>query len=128
MGYIESGKQEGARLVCGGKLADVPSTGGLFVAPTIFADVKPSMTIFREEIFGPVLCVASFKTLDDAISIANDSEYVGSGSRQLVGGARRGGSSLLPRLTDMDGICCWWWCVVKLTCAREPDSKTMNLP
>eukprot|EP00750_Incisomonas_marina_P009649 INCI16064.1.p1 GENE.INCI16064.1~~INCI16064.1.p1 ORF type:complete len:383 (-),score=77.19 INCI16064.1:1318-2466(-) len=79
MGYIESGKQEGARLVCGGKLADVPSAGtgkgGLFVAPTIFADVKASMTIFREEIFGPVLCVTSFKTLDDAISIANDSEY-----------------------------------------------------
>ena len=89
MGYIESGKQEGARLVCGGKLADVPSAGtgkgGLFVAPTIFADVKASMTIFREEIFGPVLCVTSFKTLDDAISIANDSEYVDDRQTLLTG-------------------------------------------
>ncbi|MBB5265557.1 acyl-CoA reductase-like NAD-dependent aldehyde dehydrogenase [Catenibacillus scindens] len=74
--YIEIGKQEGARLMCGG--TRVTSDGrdkGFFVAPTIFADVDNNMRIAREEIFGPVLCVMKFKDEEEAIHIANDSEY-----------------------------------------------------
>ncbi|SLN09699.1 NAD/NADP-dependent betaine aldehyde dehydrogenase [Roseivivax jejudonensis] len=58
MGYIESGKSEGARIVAGGHaVTDGPLADGCFIAPTIFADVTPDMTIAREEIFGPVLAV-----------------------------------------------------------------------
>ncbi|MBI5599464.1 MAG: aldehyde dehydrogenase family protein [Deltaproteobacteria bacterium] len=74
--YIETGKEEGARLVCGGRRA---VKGGLkkgfFIEPTVFADVKPWMRIAREEIFGPVTSVIMAKDIEDAIAIANDSEY-----------------------------------------------------
>jgi acyl-CoA reductase-like NAD-dependent aldehyde dehydrogenase len=74
LSYIESGKQEGARLVTGGdRPANLPK--GYFVNPTIFADVKNSMKIAREEIFGPVLSVLSFKDPADAVAQANDSMY-----------------------------------------------------
>jgi len=74
--FIEQGKKEGARLVCGGKIGDVADFGkGAFLEPTIFADVKNSMTIAQEEIFGPVLCVIKFSGVDEAIKIANDSKY-----------------------------------------------------
>lgn len=72
--YIEIGKSEGARLVTGGKqpagLGD-----GCFVEPTVFADVRNDMRIAQEEIFGPVLCVIPYDTIDEAISIANDSPF-----------------------------------------------------
>lgn len=74
--YIRIGKEEGARLVCGGER--VISEGrekGYFVAPTIFADVQNDMRIAKEEIFGPVLCVLKFKDEEEAIRIANNSEY-----------------------------------------------------
>ncbi|MFF0817957.1 aldehyde dehydrogenase [Rhodococcus sp. NPDC003318] len=79
LGYIEKGKQEGARLVLGG---GVPAglEKGYFVEPTIFADVDNSMTIAREEIFGPVLSVIPYDSVDDAIKIANDSDYGLAGS------------------------------------------------
>ena len=48
---------------------------GFFVKPTVFADVTPDMTIFREEIFGPVLCITSYSSEEEAIELANDSEY-----------------------------------------------------
>jgi aldehyde dehydrogenase (NAD+) len=66
---------EGARLVTGGAAApdDLPS--GYYVRPTVFADVDNSMTIAREEIFGPVLVVIPFDDDDDAVRIANDSPY-----------------------------------------------------
>ena len=72
LGYIESGKQEGARVVTGGTRAEGT---GYFVKPTIFADVKPDMKIVREEIFGPVAVVAKFKTEEEVIEQANDSDY-----------------------------------------------------
>ncbi|GGH24761.1 Acyl-CoA reductase [Cribrihabitans marinus] len=73
LGYIEKGKAEGARLVCGGEPVDLGQ--GQFIAPTVFADVTPEMAIAREEIFGPVLTVLPFDTVDEAITIANDTEY-----------------------------------------------------
>ncbi|MEP0409333.1 MAG: aldehyde dehydrogenase family protein, partial [Roseibium sp.] len=76
LGYMEIGKQEGARLVCGGGSADVAALpDGFFVQPTAFADVKDSMRIAREEIFGPVMCVLDFDDEDDVIARANDTEF-----------------------------------------------------
>lgn len=74
--YIEKGKQEGARLICGGEpYTDRNLQKGCFVPPTIFADVTPDMTIFREEIFGPVACVTAFDTEEEALALANCSDY-----------------------------------------------------
>ena len=74
MNYIEIGKQEGARLLAGGRAR--PDLGtGFFIEPTCFVDVDNSMRIAREEIFGPVLVVIPFEDEEDAIRIANDSEY-----------------------------------------------------
>lgn len=72
--YIELGRAEGARLTTGG---GVPTglQSGWFVEPTVFADVDNSSRIAQEEIFGPVLCVIAYDTIDDAVAIANDSEY-----------------------------------------------------
>ncbi|AUW58166.1 aldehyde dehydrogenase family protein [Sphingobium sp. SCG-1] len=74
-GYIEKGIQEGATLVTGG--ADRPAgiDKGFYVRPTIFSDVTPDMTIAKEEIFGPVLVIIPYDTVDEAIQIANDSPY-----------------------------------------------------
>ena len=72
--YVESGKKDGAKLISGG---DRPAnlSKGFFVNPTIFSDVKNSMRIAREEIFGPVLSVLSFKDPADAVAQANDTQY-----------------------------------------------------
>ena len=78
-GYIAKGKEEGARIVCGGGRPDGLGTGW-YVEPTIFADVDNSMTIAREEIFGPVLAVIPYDSVDEAIKIANDSDYGLAGS------------------------------------------------
>jgi betaine-aldehyde dehydrogenase len=72
--YIKSGLDEGARLVTGGGRPQ-HMTRGWYVEPTVFADVDSSMTIAQEEIFGPVLAVIPYETDDDAVRIANDSEY-----------------------------------------------------
>jgi acyl-CoA reductase-like NAD-dependent aldehyde dehydrogenase len=79
-GYIESGKSEGARLVVGG--ADMPDglDRGWYVRPTLFSDANNDMRIAREEIFGPVLTVISYRDEDEAIRIANDTEYGLAGS------------------------------------------------
>ncbi len=76
MGYIDSGKQEGARVLCGGE-RDVEGANarGFFVKPTVFSEVKPSMKIAQEEIFGPVLAAIRFHDADDAIAIANGTIY-----------------------------------------------------
>jgi aldehyde dehydrogenase (NAD+) len=63
---------DGARLACGG-LEGGP--GGLFVLPTILVDVRPDMSIARDEVFGPVLCVLPFDTEEEAIAIANDTQF-----------------------------------------------------
>ncbi|EHR53684.1 NAD-dependent aldehyde dehydrogenase [Saccharomonospora marina XMU15] len=75
LGYIEKGKAEGARLVTGGERLAGEYAAGNFVAPTIFADVDNSATIAQEEIFGPVLSVVPFSDEDEAIRLANDTEY-----------------------------------------------------
>lgn len=72
--YIEKGKSEGARLALGGERV-MHETGGYYVAPTIFDDVAHDMTISKEEIFGPVLSVIGFDTEEEAIRIANDSDF-----------------------------------------------------
>ncbi|MEW2811495.1 aldehyde dehydrogenase family protein [Streptomyces massasporeus] len=72
-GYIEKGVAEGARLVAGGPQA--PREQGYFVAPTVFADVTPDMTIAQEEIFGPVLSILTYEDEEDALRIANGTVY-----------------------------------------------------
>ena len=74
LGYIDAGTAEGATLHAGGARARVDS-GGCFVEPTVFADVRNDMRIAREEIFGPVLSVIRFRTEDEAVAMANDSSY-----------------------------------------------------
>jgi aldehyde dehydrogenase (NAD+) len=74
MGYIELGQKEGARLLAGGRTRP-DKGGGYFVEPTCFVDVKNSMRIAQEEIFGPVLAVIPYEDDEDAIRIANESEY-----------------------------------------------------
>lgn len=74
--YIEKGKKEGAVLATGGTApTDTALLKGFFIQPTIFASVKNSMTIAREEIFGPVLSVIEYQTDEEAIALANDSIY-----------------------------------------------------
>ena len=76
LGYIEAGTAGGARLACGGGRLTSPECGaGFFVAPTIFTEVRNDMRIAREEIFGPVLSVIRYGDVEEAIAIANDSEF-----------------------------------------------------
>jgi aldehyde dehydrogenase (NAD+) len=76
MRYVEIGQQEGARLVTGGRrLVGDDYARGWFHEPTIFADVKPSMRIAREEIFGPVVSVMRCGSLEEAIDIGNGVDY-----------------------------------------------------
>ena len=74
LSYIDAGRAEGAKLVLGGRRI-LEETGGNFVEVTIFDEVKNSMKIAREEIFGPVLSVLPFDTEEEAIAIANDTPY-----------------------------------------------------
>ena len=74
LNYIAIGQQEGAKLLLGGKRTQ-PEEGGYYIEPTIFDDVTPTMRIFREEIFGPVLAVTGFDTLEEAIALGNDTDY-----------------------------------------------------
>lgn len=72
MGYIDSGRQEGASLVCGGgRVGD----RGYFIQPTVFADVDDDMKIAREEIFGPVMSIIPFRTIDDVVARSNNTTY-----------------------------------------------------
>jgi aldehyde dehydrogenase (NAD+) len=74
--YVEIGKKEGATLLCGGEPAeDGDLKKGFFYKPTIFVDVKPSMRIAQEEIFGPVLSVIKVGSLDEAIEVLNGTVY-----------------------------------------------------
>ncbi|MDD5302747.1 MAG: aldehyde dehydrogenase family protein [Elusimicrobia bacterium] len=72
LSFIESGKKEGAQLLSGGAAAEGP---GFFVQPTVFGGVKDDMKIAREEIFGPVVCVMPFDTLDEVMARANSTDY-----------------------------------------------------
>ncbi|MEK0156476.1 aldehyde dehydrogenase family protein [Arthrobacter oryzae] len=75
--YVDSGLSEGARATTGGRAASLPGglEGGYFVEPTVFADVTPDMRISREEIFGPVICVLKYDDVDEAVGLANNTEF-----------------------------------------------------
>jgi len=72
---IRKGVEEGASLVAGGEGRPEGLSQGYYVRPTIFADVTNDMTIAREEIFGPVLCILGYEDVDQAVAIANDTDY-----------------------------------------------------
>jgi aldehyde dehydrogenase (NAD+) len=72
LNYIKKGKKEGAKLLAGGKRI---GNKGYFVETTVFADVTDDMTIAKEEIFGPVMSILKFKTIDEVIQRANSSNY-----------------------------------------------------
>ena len=75
LGYVERGRSEGARLVLGGDRLGGEWSAGQYMAPTIFDDVDPGMTIALEEIFGPVLSVIPFDREEEALALANDSDF-----------------------------------------------------
>ncbi|KAK8173859.1 aldehyde dehydrogenase [Phyllosticta citrichinensis] len=75
LAYMESGKSEGATLVTGGVPLKNANGKGFFVEPTVFADVKDNMKVWREEVFGPFVVVSSFKTEEEAVERANDTTY-----------------------------------------------------
>jgi acyl-CoA reductase-like NAD-dependent aldehyde dehydrogenase len=76
LGYVEVGKKEGAKIATGGhRITKEGLDKGFFMEPTIFVDVDNKMRIAQEEIFGPVLCVIKFKTEEEVIKMANDSEF-----------------------------------------------------
>ena len=76
LAYIDAGKSGGATLATGGaRNTDGKLAEGLFVHPTVFTGVTPEMKIFREEIFGPVGCITTFETFDEAMEMANDTDY-----------------------------------------------------
>jgi aldehyde dehydrogenase (NAD+) len=72
MSYIDSGRKEGAKLVCGGERV---GDQGYFIQPTVFADVQDDMKIAKEEIFGPVMSIIPFKTVDEVVQRANRTDY-----------------------------------------------------
>ncbi len=89
LAYIESGKREGATLVCGGeRYTEGNCANGYFVRPTIFDNCTKDMTIVKEEIFGPVLSVLTFRTEEEAVALANDTEYGLAGGVITNDGAR----------------------------------------
>ncbi|WP_420176732.1 aldehyde dehydrogenase family protein [Luteococcus sp. OSA5] len=75
--HLALGHEQGARVTTGGALASLPGelAGGLFIQPTVFADVTPDLAIAREEIFGPVLTVMKYDGVDEAIAIANNTDF-----------------------------------------------------
>lgn len=76
LGYIQSGKEQGAKLLCGGERdTEGEKAKGFFMKPTVFADVKPGMKIAQEEIFGPVLAAMKFQDDEEAAQIANGTIY-----------------------------------------------------
>ena len=74
MGYIDSGREEGAEVLAGGEAA-LADSGGYFVAPTLFSTTSDELRIAREEIFGPVLVASPYDTLEEVAARANDGEY-----------------------------------------------------
>ena len=104
-GYIAKGIEEGATLVAGGVGLPEGLNKGYFVRPTVFADVRPGMTIEREEIFGPVLCMIPFDTEEQAVQIANDTPYGLTNYVQSGDGARRNRLARVLRsgMVEMNG-------------------------
>ncbi|MGC4379247.1 aldehyde dehydrogenase family protein [Fictibacillus sp. Mic-4] len=89
LSYINIGKEEGARLACGGnRITKDGLEKGYFVEPTVFVDVTPDMRIVQEEIFGPVVVIQKFKDEEDAIKLANGTDYGLAGGVFTVDGAK----------------------------------------
>jgi len=104
--YIRKGIEEGAEVLVGGEGHPKGLEAGYFVKPTVFVNVKNEMTIAREEIFGPVLCIITYENDEDAIRIANDTTY---GLHAYVSGtnvqrARRVASRLLAGRVAINGM------------------------
>ncbi len=104
-GLIAKGEEEGARLLAGGTGRPDGLDKGYFVKPTVFADVNPDMTIFREEIFGPVLSMTPFDTEEEAIALANDTPYGLTNYIQTTDNekARRVARQLRSGMVEMNG-------------------------
>ncbi|WP_415183640.1 aldehyde dehydrogenase family protein [Phaeovulum sp.] len=102
---IETGIEEGARLVAGGPGRPEGLNRGYFIRPTIFADVTPDMRVAREEIFGPVLSIMPFDTEAEALAIANDTIYGLTNYVQTADGARRNrlARQLKSGMVEMNG-------------------------
>ncbi len=102
---IQKGIDEGARLVAGGTGRPEGLNRGFYVKPTVFADVTPDMTIAREEIFGPVLSIMKFDSEDQAVEMANDTEYGLTNYVQTQDGARRNrlAQKLRSGMVEMNG-------------------------
>jgi betaine-aldehyde dehydrogenase len=76
LGFIEQAKKEDARVVCGGKIPQEETLkNGFFFEPTVIIEVKSEMSVFKEEIFGPVVCISKFKDAEEAIKLANASDF-----------------------------------------------------
>jgi aldehyde dehydrogenase (NAD+) len=104
--YIRKGVAEGAEVLVGGEGHPAGLEAGHFVKPTVFVNVRNDMTIAREEIFGPVLCVIPYETEEEAVSIANDTSY---GLHGFVSGtdmvrARRVASQILAGRVAINGM------------------------
>ncbi|OYX44726.1 MAG: aldehyde dehydrogenase family protein [Rhodobacterales bacterium 32-67-9] len=104
-GFIQKGIDEGARLVAGGLGLPEGMNKGYYVRPTVFADVRPGMTIEREEIFGPVLSIIPFDSEEEAARIANDTPYGLTNYVQSQDGARRNRLALALKsgMVEMNG-------------------------
>jgi aldehyde dehydrogenase (NAD+) len=102
---IQTGIDEGARLVAGGTGRPEGLNKGYYVRPTVFADVTPDMTIAREEIFGPVLSIMAFETEEEAVQMANDTVYGLTNYVQTQDGARlnRMARQLRSGMVEMNG-------------------------
>ncbi len=102
---IQKGIDEGARLVAGGTGRPDGLNRGFYVKPTVFADVTPEMTIYREEIFGPVLAMTPFDTEEEGIAMANDTVYGLTNYVQTTDPARanRVGAALRSGMVEMNG-------------------------
>ncbi|WP_132992133.1 aldehyde dehydrogenase [Gordonia zhaorongruii] len=109
--YIRIGKEEGARVVTGGGVPEGLEQG-YYVEPTIFADVSPDMRIAKEEIFGPVICVMPYESIDEAVDIANATEYGLSGAVYAKDDATA--ESIARRIrTGQIGVNTWAMCVTQ---------------
>ena len=105
-GLIATGEEEGARLIAGGTGRPEGHETGYFVKPTVFADVTPDMTIYREEIFGPVLSIMPFDSEEEAVEIANDTPYGLTNYVQTQDNdkARRVARQLRSGMVEMNGL------------------------
>ncbi|MBU2474304.1 MAG: aldehyde dehydrogenase family protein [Candidatus Omnitrophica bacterium] len=74
--FIQKAKKEGVKIACGGKIPDNPDLAkGFFFEPTVITEAKPEMSIFQEEVFGPVVCLNKFSSLEEAVNLANNSDF-----------------------------------------------------